>query len=134
MVRRGHQICDDRFNVGVVNVDQRNCGNPDACGDRIWHVGDRRAKPLSGQRLVRAAGGVGDEEFVATATSYCRCIPGLRAQDVSYRDESSVADRNAALPLSELRHTRMIGVSGSADRVIAISAALRGGVISTPLV
>jgi DNA-binding transcriptional regulator LsrR (DeoR family) len=42
---------------------------------------------------------------------------------------SSVNDRNAALPLSELKHTRMIGVSGSPDRVIAISAALRGGLL-----
>lgn len=42
---------------------------------------------------------------------------------------SSVNDRNAALPLTELEHTRMIGVSGSADRVIAISAALRGGLL-----
>ena len=43
--------------------------------------------------------------------------------------DSSVNDRNAALPLTELRHTRMIGVSGSPDRVIAISAALRGGLL-----
>jgi len=43
--------------------------------------------------------------------------------------ESSVNERNAALPLTELRHTRMIGVSGSPDRVIAISAALRGGLL-----
>ena len=43
--------------------------------------------------------------------------------------ESSVAERNAALPLTDLRHTRMIGVSGSPDRVIAISAALRGGLL-----
>ena len=42
---------------------------------------------------------------------------------------SSVNDRNAALPLSELKHTRMIGVSGSRDRVIAINAALRGGLL-----
>jgi DNA-binding transcriptional regulator LsrR (DeoR family) len=43
--------------------------------------------------------------------------------------DSSVNERNAALPLTELRHTRMIGVSGSPDRVIAISAALRGGLL-----
>jgi DNA-binding transcriptional regulator LsrR (DeoR family) len=42
---------------------------------------------------------------------------------------SSVNDRNAALPLTELAHTRMIGVSGSPERVIAISAALRGGLL-----
>ncbi len=43
--------------------------------------------------------------------------------------DSTVNERNAALPLTELQHTRMIGVSGSPDRVIAISAALRGGLL-----
>ena len=43
--------------------------------------------------------------------------------------ESSINERNAALPLTDLRNTRMIGVSGSPDRVIAISAALRGGLL-----
>jgi DNA-binding transcriptional regulator LsrR (DeoR family) len=38
-------------------------------------------------------------------------------------------DRNAALPLKDLPHTRMIGVSGGPDRVIAINAALRGGLL-----
>ncbi len=43
--------------------------------------------------------------------------------------ESSINERNAALPLTDLKNTRMIGVSGSPDRVIAISAALRGGLL-----
>lgn len=41
----------------------------------------------------------------------------------------SVTDRNAALPLSELGATRMIGVSAGSDRVLAIAAALRGGLL-----
>src|SRR5262245_60296925 len=43
--------------------------------------------------------------------------------------DGAINDRNAALPLDHLKHTRMIGVSGSPDRVIAISAALRGGLL-----
>lgn len=43
--------------------------------------------------------------------------------------ECSTNDRNAGLPIESLRQTRMIGVSGSPDRVIAISAALRGGLL-----
>ena len=43
--------------------------------------------------------------------------------------DCSVNERNAALPLSELKQTRVIGVSGSPDRVIAISAALHGGLL-----
>lgn len=43
--------------------------------------------------------------------------------------QCSTNDRNAGLPLESLRQTRMIGVSGSPARVIAISAALRGGLL-----
>jgi DNA-binding transcriptional regulator LsrR (DeoR family) len=43
--------------------------------------------------------------------------------------DCSVNDRNAALPLAELGQARMVGVSGSPDRVIAISAALRGSLL-----
>lgn len=41
----------------------------------------------------------------------------------------STNERNAGLPLESLGQTRMIGVSGSPERVIAISAALRGGLL-----
>jgi DNA-binding transcriptional regulator LsrR (DeoR family) len=40
--------------------------------------------------------------------------------------EGSTNERNAGLPLEYLRQTRMIGVSGGAERVLAIGAALRG--------
>jgi DNA-binding transcriptional regulator LsrR (DeoR family) len=43
--------------------------------------------------------------------------------------DSDVNQRNAAVPLGELERTRMIGVSGSPERVIAIGAALRGGLL-----
>lgn len=43
--------------------------------------------------------------------------------------ECPTNDRNAGLPLESLGQTRMIGVSGSPERVIAISAALRGGLL-----
>ena len=43
--------------------------------------------------------------------------------------QCSVNDRNAALPLGELGTARMIGVSSGSDRVLAIAAALRGGLL-----
>lgn len=43
--------------------------------------------------------------------------------------QCSVSDRNAALPLAELGTARMIGVSSGSDRVLAIAAALRGGLL-----
>ena len=43
--------------------------------------------------------------------------------------DSAINDRNAALPLEELKQARIIGVSGSPDRVEAIRAALRGGLL-----
>jgi DNA-binding transcriptional regulator LsrR (DeoR family) len=43
--------------------------------------------------------------------------------------DSAINERNAALPLHELKKARIIGVSGSPDRVEAIRAALRGGLL-----
>ena len=43
--------------------------------------------------------------------------------------DSAINERNAALPLHELKQARIIGVSGSPDRVEAIRAALRGGLL-----
>ena len=43
--------------------------------------------------------------------------------------ECSVNERNAALPLAELVNARMIGVSAGSDRILAIAAALRAGLL-----
>jgi DNA-binding transcriptional regulator LsrR (DeoR family) len=43
--------------------------------------------------------------------------------------ECSVNERNAALPLAELVRARMIGVSAGPDRILAIAAALRAGLL-----
>jgi DNA-binding transcriptional regulator LsrR (DeoR family) len=43
--------------------------------------------------------------------------------------EGATNQRNAGLPLADLPADRTIGVSGSPERVIAISAALRGGLL-----
>ena len=43
--------------------------------------------------------------------------------------DSAINERNAALPLHELKRARIIGVSGSPERVEAIRAALRGGLL-----
>lgn len=56
-------------------------------------------------------------------------IAGWAYNSVGRLIQCPVSDRNAALPLSELGTARMIGVSSGSDRVLAIAAALRGGLL-----
>jgi DNA-binding transcriptional regulator LsrR (DeoR family) len=44
--------------------------------------------------------------------------------------DCSTNERNAGLPLGALPRSRMVGVSGSPERLAAIAAALRGGLLS----
>jgi DNA-binding transcriptional regulator LsrR (DeoR family) len=56
-------------------------------------------------------------------------IAGWAYDSVGRFVDGATNERNAGLPLEDLRRIRMIGVSGSPERVVAIGAALRGGLL-----